>query len=55
MALKPRRETWACGPDAHTPVDAARALAWHGPEDPGDWPPVTRAFRGGRTETWVGR
>ncbi|HEX9540648.1 MAG TPA: transposase [Streptosporangiaceae bacterium] len=23
MALKPRRGTWAYGPDAHTPVDAA--------------------------------
>src|SRR5438874_1499605 len=52
MALKPRRGTWAYGPDAHTPVDAARALAWNGPEDPGDWHPVTRAFRGGRTQTW---
>ena len=37
MALKPRRGTWAYGPDAHTPVDAARALAWDGPDDPGDW------------------
>src|SRR5205823_3430922 len=27
MALKPRRGMWAYGPDAHTPVDAARALA----------------------------
>src|SRR5438445_9180556 len=52
MALKPRRGTWACGPDAHTPVDAARALTWHGPDDPGHWQAVTRAFRGGRTETW---
>ena len=52
MALKPRRGTWAYGPDAHTPVDAARALAWDGPEDPGDWQPVTRAFRDGHTETW---
>ncbi len=52
MALKPRRGTWACGPDAHTPVDAARALAWDGPEDPGDWTAVTRAFRDGYTETW---
>jgi SRSO17 transposase len=31
MALKPRRGTWAYGPDAHTSVDAARALAWTGP------------------------
>src|SRR6266498_314672 len=52
MALKPRRGTWAYGPDAHTPVDAARALAWDGPEDPGDWTPVTRTFRDGHAETW---
>ncbi len=52
MALKPRRGTWAYGPDAHTPVDAARALAWGGPDDPGDWQAVTRTFRDGRTETW---
>jgi hypothetical protein len=52
MALKPRRGTWAYGPDAHTPVDAARALAWDGPGDPGDWSPVTRTFRDGHTETW---
>jgi hypothetical protein len=52
MALKPRRGTWAHGPDAHTPVDAARALAWGGPDDPGDWQPVTRVFRDGHAETW---
>src|SRR5499425_1717005 len=52
MALKPRRGTWAYGPDAHTPVEAARALAWDGPDDPGDWCPVVRTFRDGRTETW---
>ena len=52
MALKPRHGTWAYGPDAHTPADAARALAWGGPEDPGDWQPVTRAFRDGHAETW---
>jgi hypothetical protein len=52
MALKPRRGTWAYGPGAHTPVDSARALAWAGPDDPGDWQAVTRAFRDGHTETW---
>jgi hypothetical protein len=52
MALKPRRGTWAYGPDAHTPVDAARALAWTGPDDPGEWQAVTRTFRDGHTETW---
>jgi SRSO17 transposase len=52
MALKPRRGTWAYGPDAHTPVDAARALAWDRPDDPGDWRPVIRTFRDGHAETW---
>jgi DDE superfamily endonuclease len=52
MALRPRRGTWARAADAHTPVDAARALAWGGPEDPGDWQPVTRRFRDGHAETW---
>jgi hypothetical protein len=52
MALKPRRGTWAYGPDAHTPAGAARELRWGGPEDPGDWQPVTRRFRDGHAETW---
>src|SRR5213080_1825701 len=52
MALRPRRGTWARASDAHTPVEAARALAWGGPEDPGDWHPVTRTFRDGHAETW---
>ena len=52
MALKPRHGTWAYGQDAHTPVDAARVLAWDGPDDPGDWRPVTRTFRDGHAETW---
>ncbi len=52
MALKPRHGTWACGPGAHTPADAARTLAWDGPEEPGDWQPVTWTFRDGHTETW---
>jgi hypothetical protein len=52
MALRPHRGTWARAADAHTPVEAARALAWGGPEDPGDWHPVTRTFRDGHAETW---
>jgi hypothetical protein len=52
MALRPRRGTWARAADAHTPVEAARALAWGGPDDPGDWHPVTRTFRDGHAETW---
>ena len=52
MALPPHRGTWARAADAHTPVEAARALAWGGPDDPGDWHPVTRTFRDGHAETW---
>ena len=52
MALRPRRGTWARAADAHTPVDAAHALAWDGPDDPGDWRPVVRTFRDGHAETW---
>jgi SRSO17 transposase len=52
MALRPRRGTWARAADAHTPVDAARALSWGGPDDPGDWTAVRRTFRDGHAETW---
>src|SRR2546423_7652277 len=51
MALRPRRGTWAYGPDAHTPVDAARAPAWGGPRGLGDWRPVTRTVRDRHTQT----
>nr|WP_319949629.1 transposase [Streptomyces halobius] len=52
MALKPRRGAWAYGDEAYTPVDAARDLAWHGPDRPGDWTAVTRTFRDGHTTRW---
>jgi hypothetical protein len=52
MALKPRHGKWAYGADAYTPADAARALAWGGPGDPGDWQAVTRTFRDGHAERW---
>jgi hypothetical protein len=52
MALKPSRGTWQYGTDAYTPKDAARAVPWGGPEDPGGWHPVQRTFRDGHTETW---
>ena len=51
MALKPRRGTLGLRPGrAHS--GRAHALAWGGPEEPGDWHPVTRTFRGGPTDTW---
>ena len=52
MAAQPIIGTWAYGADAYTPVDAARALAWRGPDDRGDWTAVTRTFRDGHAETW---
>jgi hypothetical protein len=52
MALKPHRGGWAPAGQPHTPVDAARALAWNGPGDPCDWQEVTRTFRDGHAETW---
>ena len=55
MALRPRRGTWARDADAHTPVEAARALAWDGPDDPGDWHPVTRTLPGRAHRDLVGR
>jgi DDE superfamily endonuclease len=61
MALKPRHGTWAYGPGAHTPADAARVLAWGGPEDPWHRTPVARTFRDGTprhggplTRLWAG-
>ena len=52
VALKPRKGTWAPAEQAHTPVEAAGELGWHGPTKPGRWRRVTRSFRDGHTETW---
>jgi hypothetical protein len=34
LALKPRKGTWAPADQAHTPVEAASDLGWHGPANP---------------------
>jgi SRSO17 transposase len=52
LAVKPRKGAWAPEEETHTPVEAAGQLAWSGPEQPGDWAPVTRRFRDGHTQTW---
>jgi SRSO17 transposase len=52
LAVKPRKGAWAPEQETHTPQEAARQLTWGGPEEPGDWTPVTRRFRDGHTETW---
>ncbi|MET8051922.1 hypothetical protein ABZU75_30410, partial [Streptosporangium sp. NPDC005286] len=50
-ALKRRKGLWAPADAEHTPIDAARALAW-GLDAPADWTRVRRRFRDGHTETW---
>jgi SRSO17 transposase len=52
LALRPARGVWAREEDPHTPVEAASALAWDGPERPGAWTPVDRTFRDGHSERW---
>ena len=52
VALKRRNGVWAPVDQPHTPVEAARALAWRDAKRPGDWTPVERHFRDGHTETW---
>jgi SRSO17 transposase len=52
LAVKPRKGVWAPADELHTPQEAARQLAWGGPQEPGDWTRVTRRFRDGHTETW---
>jgi hypothetical protein len=42
MSLKPSRGTWQYGAEAYTPKDAARAVPWGGPDNPGGWHPVQR-------------
>jgi hypothetical protein len=50
--VKPRKGAWAPAEEVHTPQEAARQLAWSGPEQPGDWTPIIRRFRDGHVETW---
>jgi hypothetical protein len=52
LALKPRKGTWAPADQAHTPVEAASDLGWHGARKPGRWRRIQRHFRDGRSETW---
>jgi SRSO17 transposase len=52
LAVRPRKGVWAPADEVHTPREAAAELAWGGPENPGDWAPITRRFRDGHLETW---
>jgi hypothetical protein len=52
FGLRPSKGIWAPAADAHTPPEAAEALRWGGPDDPGDWTRIERRFRDGHAETW---
>jgi hypothetical protein len=52
LTLKPRKGTWAPAEAAHTPVEAAGDLGWHGARKPGQWRRIQRRFRDGRAERW---
>jgi hypothetical protein len=52
LALRPSHAWWARVDQINSLVDAARTASWVGPDAPGDWQPVVRAFRDGHTETW---
>jgi DDE superfamily endonuclease len=52
LALKPQKGMWAPADAAHTPVEAAQALRWDGPDAPGAWTRVVRRFRDGHEEVW---
>jgi hypothetical protein len=52
LALKPQKGLWAPAEAAHTPVEAAQALRWGGPDAPRDWTRVVRRFRDGHEEVW---
>src|SRR5262245_39606801 len=52
LSLKPTKGTWVPPEAAHTPQEAAEALAWESPDAPGDWTPIRRRFRDGHEECW---
>ena len=47
-----RAGAWGPADGPHTPVDAARLVAWGGRRAPGGWVAVVRRFRDGHRETW---
>jgi len=52
LALRPSHAWWALADRINSLQEAARAATWAGPDAPGDWQAVDRAFRDGHTETW---
>jgi DDE superfamily endonuclease len=52
LALRPSHAWWAPVGTINSLRETAQTAAWDGPDAPGDWQPVVRAFRDGHTETW---
>jgi len=52
LAVRPSHGVWAPEEDPYTPPEAARAVPWASPEEPGGWTRVERRFRDGHTEDW---
>ena len=52
LAVRPSRGSWGPAEGPHTPPDAARAVLWASPEEPGGWTKVERRFRDGHSEIW---
>lgn len=52
LALRPSHAWWARVGTTGSLVEAAHAAAWDGPDAPGEWQPVARAFRDGHTAVW---
>lgn len=56
LALKPHKGSWAPADEAHTPIDAARELAWGGPPGPrsyGGFATATPPCGGPPTRCWA--
>lgn len=52
LALQPSHAWWHPADDPGTLWDVAHAAGWAGPDTPGNWIKVERAFRDGHTEVW---
>lgn len=52
VGVRPSKGVWALIEATHTPKEAAQALVWHSPKEPGDWTKVERTLRDGQTQTW---
>jgi DDE superfamily endonuclease len=52
LALQPSHCWWHLEGTIGSLQEAVEAAPWGGPEAPGAWVPVERAFRDGHTETW---